>query len=676
MFICGLPERRLALTSTLIVSIVLTPAVSLAQQTSSSSSARQPEQSPSQQASQTVPPEQAGSKTTGSQAPFPTGILDASRLSELMKTVSDVSPRPAQDKPQQETKPAQRQNELSEQDKEAITAPLPETAPVGPGRTGVDLGQVESLTLQDAIRLALLNNLTIEQFRQGVQMAQYSLFSTRGVYDVTSGGNINYLSNTVPVAIIGALSGAQNGALTQHSFNFNFTTTQNFEPTGGFWSASFGNSRTTQSSTVALLSPQYTSTLQFSIVQPLMRNLSIDANRATIQLAKAQLDLSDSQFRQQVIQIINQVQDAYWELGYAIQNERIARNTYALTHKQLEDNRKQMEAGTLAPLDLRQTEATLEANKGTIIAAKQAITTDENALKILLLKDPNDRMWNSVIKPLDDPEFAVQSFSLSDAIALALKNRPEMEQLRLQELRNKINISYFKNQLKPQLNLVALYNTTGFAGTPTPASIFPGSPGGFDSLTLGLINNLNAALAQLGLPAFNPVPPPATPPISEIPARFNGSYGSALGQLFAQDFRTVQVGITFSFPWKNHTAEGNLGQALAQERQTEAAEKAELQQIEIDVRNALQAVDATRESYVAAVAGRKAAYAQYIGEEEKFRAGLSTTFLVLQQEAAYSVAEGTEARALANYRQALSDFQRVTATTLVSNNVEVPPTAP
>jgi outer membrane protein len=86
-------------------------------------------------------------------------------------------------------------------------------------------------------------------------------------------------------------------------------------------------------------------------------------------------------------------------------------------------------------------------------------------------------------------------------------------------------------------------------------------------------------------------------------------------------------------------------------------------------------VDAARESYQAAVAGRKAAYAQYVGEEEKFKAGLSSTYLVLQQETAYATAQGTEVRAITNYSEALANLQRFTGTTLVSNNVEIPSTS-
>jgi outer membrane protein len=559
---------------------------------------------------------------------FAPSILDLAAISELTR------PRPSvQSQAKKPQKPVSPQSDADQLDKSAITTPLPETKPVGPERTGVNLNQVESLTLQDAIRLALLNNLTIEQYRQGVQIVQYQLFSARGVYDINSKAAMSLVNSSTPTPLNFFNSGVENNTVTSRGLNVNFTATQSIQPTGGQWTVAFNNFRQTTNAVVDLFSPLYVPQFQATLLQPLMRNLSIDANRQAIALDKAQLDLSDSQFRQQVIQIIDQVQDAYWELGFAIQNERIARDTYDLTHKQLEDNKKQMEAGTLAPLDLRQTEATLESNKQTIIAAKQTITTDENNLKVLLFKDPKDPKWNSVVKPLDDPEFAVESFSLSDAIALALKNRPELEQFRLQELQNKINIRFYKNQLKPQVNFTFSYATIGLAGfVPADLSSFVGP-------------------------------------------MFNGGYGSALKQLFAQDFRTIQVGVTFSFPWRNRTAEGNLGQALAQERQTETMEHAEIQQIGIDVRNSLQAVDAARESYLAAVAGRKAALAQYVGEQEKFKAGLSTTYYVLQQENAYSVALGTEARALANYREALSDFQRYTGTTLVTNNLQLPATS-
>jgi outer membrane protein TolC len=548
-----------------------------------------------------------------------------------------------------------------------ITQPLAVSPEVTTQRVGVNENQQELLTLQDAITLALKNNLDIEIFRQGVQIAQYNLFSLRGAYDIVSSSEISYRNQTFPVASIFAGGGA-NFSVTQRVLTYNFSTNQQIERTGGSWQIDFQNQRINTTSTAATLTTQYNPTLTLTFIQPLMRNLSLDQNRRQILLAKRQLDLSDSQFRQRVIEIINQVQRAYWDLVFAIRNEKIARETVELTRVQLENNRKMVEAGTLAPIELRSTEAALEARKGDVIVALQNITTAENTLKGLILKDPNDKLWYSRIVPTDEPQFGQPTLSLEEAIRTALQNRPELEQMRLQQQQKEVDIKFYKSQVKPQIDFVGLFTNTGLAGT--PSNVLRGTAG-FDPLTLGLINNLNEARAKLGLDPFTPAPPQPTTLGANVPDRFRGGYSQALSNLFSQDFRTVQVGVRLSFPWRNRTAEGNLGRALAEARQLDARQRQLIQSIQIDVRNALQAVEAARQRYEAAVAGRIAAEAQYQGELERFRAGLSTNFFVLQRQTDLSTAKGSEVRALTDYNKALADLQRVTGLTLVSNNVKI-----
>ncbi|HSE37418.1 MAG TPA: TolC family protein, partial [Blastocatellia bacterium] len=153
--------------------------------------------------------------------------------------------------------------------------------------------------------------------------------------------------------------------------------------------------------------------------------------------------------------------------------------------------------------------------------------------------------------------------------------------------------------------------------------------------------------------------------------RFQGGYFQSLKNLFGQDFRTYQVGVSLSFPWRNRAAKGNLGRALAEQRQLDARQRQLVETVQVDVRNALQAVVASKQRYEAARAGALAAEAQYNGELERYRAGLSTNFVVLQRQTDLSVAKGTEVRALTDYNKALADLQRVTGMTLTSNNVEV-----
>lgn len=548
----------------------------------------------------------------------------------------------------------------------SITQPLALSPDIPNTRVGVIEGQTQSLSLQDAIAIALQNNLDIEQFRQGVQIAQHNLYSLRGIYDIISSSEINYRSQTIPVASIFS-GGGETSSVTQRTLTWNLSTNQLIERSGGSWQVDFDNNRTNTSSTAATLTTQYSPTLTFSFAQPLMRNFNIDLNRRQISVAKKALDLSDSQFRQRVIEIINQVQLAYWDLVFAIRNEKIARKSVELTRTQLENNQKMVEAGTLPPIDLRSTEAALESRKGDVVIALQSITTAENVLKGLLIKDANDKLWNSELNPTDDPGLRPQSFNLEDATRLALKNRPELDQMRLLSEQKDIDIRFFKNQTKPQLDLIGFYTNNGLAGNPAAAIV---DPGGFDPVTQGVITNLNLALNRLNLTPFNPVVPPAT--VTErVPARFDGGYFQSLKNLFGQDFKTYQFGVRVSFPWKNRTAEGNLGRALAEARQLDARQRQLVQSVQIDVRNGLQAVEAARQRYEAARAAKIAAEAQYAGEQEKFRAGLSSNFFVLQRQTDLAVAEGTEVRALTDYNKALADLQRVTGMTLVSNNVQV-----
>ena len=514
----------------------------------------------------------------------------------------------------------------------SITQAIPGSPEVPKDRVGIRPGEVQLMALQEAIAQGLQNNLDIEQFRQGVRISEFSLFSLRGFYDYTSGAGIGFRSSINPTS--SSLSGGNSGTLSSKSLYYNFTTSKQFEATGGTLFAEFDNSRNLSSNIFASLNPQYNTTLTFTFTQPLLRNFSLDAQRRSIRLAQKSLDLSDSQFRQRVIEIINQVQRAYWDLVFAIQNEKIARDSVDLAKTQLDNNRKMVEAGTLAPIELRSTEAQLETAKGNVIVALQGITTAENALKILLLKDPNDKIWYSEISPTDQPQKADFAFNLEESTRLALKNRPELEQMRLQTEQKEIDIKYYTNQLKPQLDLIGTYANTGLAGAAQNAVVVGG--GG-----------------------------------STVLPRFQGGYFQSLKNLFGQDFRTYQVGVQLSFPWRNRTAKANLGRTLAEQRQLDARQRQLVETVQVDVRNALQAVVASKQRFEAAQAGELAAMAQYSGEQERYRAGLSTNFVVLQRLTDLSVARGTTVRALTDYNKALADLQRVTGMTLMSNNVEI-----
>ena len=502
---------------------------------------------------------------------------------------------------------------------------------IGTQRIGITAGLVREFTLRDAILLALQKNLDIEIMRDNVLMAQYNLFSARGAFDRTTTADINYNSQASPVVSIFG-GGNTNSAIAQHTATFNLITNQQLERGGGLLTLSFENSRTTTTSTVDTLATQYSPSLTLSFLQPLTRNLSIDANRRSVQVAKQQLELSDTEFRQQVVAVINSVQHAYWDLYNAQKNERIARDALELARVQMENNRIMVEQGALAPVELRSTQAALEVRKGDVLLSVQNVTLAENSLKSLVANDSKDALWNTQINPVDAPQYGEFDLSLEEATSLALRNRPELEQLKLTAARNLIDQRYFKNQLRPEVDFLGIFGDSGLAGRPS-------------------------SIPELA---------------ADVPAVFKGGYFQSLGSLFGQHFRTVQFGVRLTIPWRNHTAEGNLGNALAEAAQLDARQRQLVQSIQVEVRNALQMLATSRQRFEAAKAARAAAESQLSDETDRFLAGLVTNFFVLQRQSDLATARGSEVRALTDYNKALADVQRVTGLTLVSNNIHVP----
>jgi HAE1 family hydrophobic/amphiphilic exporter-1 len=494
-------------------------------------------------------------------------------------------------------------------------------------RVGVDNSNVVRLTLHDAILMGLQHNLDIKASSFDLQLSDYDLKAAKGAYDLFVTADFTFRSANTPVTSIFA-GGGLDATINTKSISFGAAASQLFK-SGGSASVSFDTVRQQTDATVSTLNPQYQPQLSFDFTQPLMRNLSIDATRRQIHIARKQKDVSDSVFRQRVIEIVSQIQRAYWDLVFSQWNERIQREAVNLSKVQLDNNIKRVQAGTLAPIELRSTESQLESSKERVISAMQAISLAENTLKALLLDNPADPTWMARIVPVDQANLAPITMDLQSATDAALLNRPELEQLKLQSQLKAIDLKYYKNQLKPQLDFVTNYTLTGLAGEPV---------------------QITGAV---------------------VPDQFIGGYGRALGTLFSNDFPTWSAGVKFSFPVQNRTAEANLGRTRAEIDQLEIQQRRLVQSIQVEVRNALQAVEAARQRFEAARASRVAAEAQLRGEEVRYQAGLSTNFFVLERQNALSEARGSEAQALTDYNKALVDLQRVTGTTISSNNVSI-----
>jgi len=523
-------------------------------------------------------------------------------------------------------------------------------------RVGVDESRPLALTVFDAVKMALGQNSEIEVERINVRQAEYDLFAARGATDISVGAATFYEHRTVPVDSV--LSGGPNGSLTTKTLNYDFSA-QKLLPTGALWSAGLTNARTDGNSVFASLNPQYNTALNIQIRQPILRNFSIDDARRRIRIASRLLDLSDSQFRQKAIDIIARVQRAYWDLVFALREAQIQRESVQLARTQLSQNKRMVNEGSLAPIDFVSVEAELERRSENLLIVIEAVTRAENALKQLVLGDRGSNVWNQPIIPTDAPDLRAVSYALPDALASAFANRPELAQNDLKLEVNKIDVKYFDSQTKPQVDLIASYTSSGLSGTPALA----GNP--FASTTTLLLDRVNVLSGLAGIPAV------VVPPGSQLPGFLQGGYGQSLSNLFSNDFRTFRFGVAFSFPLKNRTAEGQLGRTVAEGRKIGAQRKTLEQSIEVEVRNAVQAVETTRLRVETARASREAAEKQSESEQRRFQAGLSTTYFVLERQNNLSAARGRELKAMTDYSKAVTELQRVMGTTLTSANVDV-----
>jgi outer membrane protein len=531
----------------------------------------------------------------------------------------------------------------------------PAQSPQAP-RVGVDESRPLALTLFDAVKMALEQNRDIEVERINVRQAEYDLFAARGATDVVLGTSDFYEHKTVPVGSL--LAGGPNGSLTTKTLNYDFNA-QQLLPTGALWQAGFTNARADSNSQFVSLNPQYGTALNIQIRQPILRNFSIDDARRRLQIAKRRLDLSDSQFRQKAIDIVARVQRSYWDLVFALRDVQIQRESVQLAKTQLEQNRRMVNEGSIAPIELVSVEAELEKRNENVLSATETVTRAENALKQLVLGGRESSVWNQPLIPTEAPDLHSTSFGLTDAVAAALANRPELAQNNLQREMNKVDLSFFNNQTRPQVDLIASYTTTGLSGTkiltPNPFTSTTG-------LLLGRVNELS------GLAGLQAIP---IPPSSDLPGFLVGGYGQSLSNLFGNDFRTFRFGVAFSFPLRNRAAEGQLGRAVAEERKITSQRKTLEQAIEVEVRNALQGVETGRQRVETARASREAAQKQSESEQRRFQAGLSTTYFVLERQNALSQAKGRELKAMTDYSKAVAELQRVMGTTLTSANVDV-----
>jgi len=496
-------------------------------------------------------------------------------------------------------------------------------------RVGVDATEQLSLTLEQAIEMALKNNNDIQSSRNDVKIADFNIKGARGVYDPLVNSQAYYESRTTPTA--STIGGAVNGSVTQRQVFADLGLTGFVPKFGGSYDAVFTNSRTNSTNRNATLNPQYPTSLVLTYVQPLFRNFSFDNNRRQIEIAKKNREISDSDLKLKAITVVSAVEQAYWNLAFAMRNLQIQNDTLKQSREQMESNKRLVEKGVLAPIEIVAANAQIANFEQSVFLAQETVTRAENTLKTLLLPDRASPDWSKPITPVSPVSQNVPQTPVDIAVSEAIMNRPEVEQLGKNEEINKIDLRYYRNQTKPQIDLVGSYTSAGLAGTPNP---------------------LSSGAAT-------------------VPDNLKGGYFTSLGNLFQQDFPTYRVGIQISLPWGNNVAKANLGRTLVEADKLKNTRAQTEQLIEAEVRNAIQALRSAEARLASATAARVAAEELYSSEQRQFRAGVTTFYLVAQRQTELLTARGRELQSQTDLNIAISIFYRSVGRTLAVNNVTV-----
>lgn len=520
-------------------------------------------------------------------------------------------------------------------------------------RVGVSAAELH-LSLAEAVEMALKNNLELEIERTSVANAAQSVIAARGYYDPRFMWKPFLESRAVPVANTLA---APQGKLNEHYLNQDFSFVQPTQWQGLSVRVDFLNSRQSTSNPFTGLSPFWQTGLSVSITQPLLRGRVTDLTRTEIIVRQKQATLASNDLELRVIDVVTRAQTAYWDLAAALQDVRVEQDGVKLAEEQLARNQRMIASGTLAPVELAASEAELQRRLDGYITATGMVTIAENSLKSLLSSNRAGEIWGQQLIPTERGQVKPGVDALPAAIQLALARRPEIRSLDIQDQINGTRSVQAKDQIKPQVNLVASYNNAGLAGTLLKFQ----NP--IASVTAAQVQRLNDLSAIAGLP---PLP---TIEFGGIPPSLVGGYGSSISNLFSGNYQTVQAGVQVDWTIRNRTAEAQLAQTAIAERRLKLQRQVALQGIEVDVRNALQGVETARQRLQAAQAAERAAREKLDSEVRLFQTGESTNFLVLVRQNEVLDARRRTVQAMLLNNKAAAVLARATGGTLEENKI-------
>ncbi len=402
--------------------------------------------------------------------------------------------------------------------------------------------------------------------------------------------------------------------------------------TGTQVSVNFDNSRTGLNSLSSAYNPYSASSLGLTVTQPLLRGFGINMNRRFIRIAYNEQKMTNLLFQQQLIETVYGVIRLYTDLVALTEDVKVKQETVTLAQKLFDDTKAQVDEGTLAPVEMTRAKAQVSASRQDLINSNGLLEEQEAILKTVLTRRGNEdpEVANARIIPTDAlnvPE-KEETRPFQEALSLAVANRPDLGQARLQVQNSEIGLEGSRNLVRPEVDLVGIAQNSGLAGAANPFSTVTGAP-------------------------------------------FVGGYGDVLNQLFTRKFPTYGIGVQVAVPLRNRVAEADWARDELQVRQSEVRVRQLQNQVRLEVEDALIAMRRARSSYEAAVQTRLLQQESLEAEQAKYEVGASTSFFVIQYESLLSQARSSEVAAKSAYVKARAALQRATGSILAENRISV-----
>ena len=530
---------------------------------------------------------------------------------------------------------------------------------------GVQQQPFVGLTLRDAIAMALQRNTDLAIAQSNRRIANYQIVAAEGAYDVRFQLVPSY-SHSVTPAISSFQSGPGGGPVTQDTAGVT-AALQGQTQQGGQYRIGAVGTRVNSNSTINSYDPFYQTALQLSVSQPLGRGRAIDQPRLQLQLARTNAAIQNDVALTQASNVVIQVSNAYYDLVAAWRNVAIQEEGLRNAQAQSASNARLAARGAVAPTDIVEANTQVNVFQDNVFSALQNVQRLQTQIKSLILANPADPVWFANLVPTTAIAQIPQEPTLDALINSAIANRPEIAQLRSQRANANSNLAFAKDQLRPQIDLGLGYTANGFAGNPTPPSANP-----IFGLFGAQIAAINALIARSN--AQNPGSPPIAPLNGNIfgsgPSYQNGGFGQSITTLVDNRFPTYTAQVTFQIPLGNRTAKADYAIAQEQARQVALQETAVLQRIRGESVNAIQGLREAQYRVVAARSAREAAQRVLLGEQRRFQAGTSTTFLILQRQLDVANQQLRELQAQTDLDKAIVELNRVSGGIFAQNGID------